>query len=495
LLACILWFLGSPIAAGVFEADFGLAGWSMPLRWAPLRIVGDRVPAGAVAEITRIDAEGREGPTEVFPLGRFPQIECPVYVDDGSYRLRVRLVAKGELLAERSLLTGARTFAGQIVLCIGLPEAVRRAIAESLRPQEPVLAIDLPLSRLPVLALDLDAVAGIVIGEGSDALSPAQQSAVAGWSAGGGRLIELATSELSGGEPSLPSFWRERLSLVPFGQDDRLSAGRLATVLPSLPMASASSFEADYLVALALATWALAIFLLSRKRHGFVWIGILAVLLGIAALPAARAIDASHTGLGRLSERVLYLDGSTFLCDASVVRRTPVWDFDLSGLLSSRPLRFSIGKASESGIVPGSGRPLRFLHAQGLPSFSIRSGNADGLELWSLASRDAALSDSSEAWSRAGGRDLALVRAGKESRWFEPGPKGWQALPSAPDFVGAEIAWIEILRSLRTGQDFLVGRDPSPDPYISLAGAGPAEVLWVLPLATGQSDMDGDGQP
>ena len=93
------------------------------------------------------------------------------------------------------------------------------------------------------------------------------------------------------------------------------------------------------------------------------------------------------------------------------------------------------------------------------------------------------------------GRKLALVRGGSGSRWFAPGPMGWQALPSAPDFIGAELAWVEALRSIRKGEDFVVGRDPSPDPFISLAGAGRTDVLWALPLAAGRADRDGEGQP
>jgi len=495
LLACVLLFLGQSVMAGGFEVDFGFGGWSVPSRWAPLRISCDGAPADAVAEITRLDVEGREGPTEVFPIGRFPRIECPVHVDSGAYRLRIRLVAKGELLAERSLLPGAKVFSGQVVLCIGLPEAARHAIASSLQPLEPVQAIDLPLSQLSTLALDLDGVAGIALREGSGTLSPAQRSALAAWSAAGGRLVALSESEVSGGQPLLPSYWRERLALAPFGQDSRLSAGRIAAASGSRPAAESSSLEADSLVALGLAIWALALFLLTRREHGFIWIGLIAVLLGFAAFPAARAVDAGHTGLGRLSTRVLYLDGSTLLFDASVACRRPSWDIDLSALMPSRPLRFSVGK-TESGIIPSDGRPVRLVHSTGLPVFSIMTGDADGLELWNLSSGTAgAMPASSEAWSHMSGRKLALVRGGSESRWFAPGPKGWQALPSAPDFVGAEVAWVEALRSIRTGQDFVVGRDASPDPFISLAGAGPADVLWALPLAAEQADIDGEGQP
>lgn len=495
LLACVLSCLCSPVVAGGFEVDFGFGGWSVPSRWAPLRISCDGAPAEAVAEITRIDAEGREGPTESFPLGRFPQVECPVHVDPGAYRLRIRLVAKGELLAERSLLPGGKTFPGQVVLCIGLPETVRRAIAESLRPLEPVQAIDLPLSRLPALALDLDGIAGIALREGSGDLSPAQRSAVAAWSASGGRLVALSEGELSGDRALSPSYWRERLALFPFGQDGRLSAGRIAAASGSRPTPGSSSLEADYLVALGLAAWALALFLLTRRKHGFAWIGLIAVLLGFAAFPVARAVDAGHTGLGRLAARVLYLDGSTFLVDASVACRKPSWDLDLSALMPSRPLRFSVAK-TESGIVPSDGRPARLVHSAGSPVFSIMTGKAAGLELWNLSSGMAgAMPTSPEDWSRMSGRKLALVRGGSGSRWFAPGPMGWQALPSAPDFIGAELAWVEALRSIRKGEDFVVGRDPSPDPFISLAGAGRTDVLWALPLATGRADRDREGQP
>ena len=503
LLACLLCCLCSPVMAGGFEADFGFGGWSMPSRWAPLRIACDGAPAGAVAEITRFDAEGREGPTEVFPVGRFPQIECPIHVDAGSYRLCVRLVAQGEALAERSILTGGRTFPGQVVLCVGLPEAVRRAISESLRPLEPVLAIDLPSSMLPALALDLDGIAGIALNAGSGALSPAQRSALAAWSASGGRVAEIAESELSGGRGTQAAYWRERLALAPFGQDHRLSAGRLAAASGSRTPARSSSLEADVCVVLVLSLWAIALFLLSRRKRGFVWIGLGAVLLGLAAFPAARAIDSGHAGLGRVSARVLYLGDGSLLVDASVARLSPSWNLDLSGLMPNRPLRFSVVKTAgdtdvgerESGLLPGAGRPARLVHSAGIPAVSIKAGEAEGLELWAFASgKGVDLPASSAAWSRASGRDLALVRAGKESTWFAPGPKGWQALPVAPDFVGADGAWVAALRGIRPDQDFLVGRDRSPDPYISLAGAGPVEVLWALPLDPEPADLDEEGQ-
>ena len=500
LLACVLCCLCPPVMAGGFEVDFGFGGWSVPSRWAPLWINCAGAPSDAAAEITRIDAGGREGPTEVFPVGRFPQVESPVHVDSGSYRLRVRLVAGGELLAERSLLPGGRVFPGQVVLCLDLPEAARRAIADSLRPLEPVQAIDLPLSRLPALALDLDGVAGIVLRESSVPLSPAQRSAIAAWSAGGGRFLALSEGELSGGQPLLPAYWRERLDLAPFGQDDRLSAGRIAASSGSRAEAGASSLEADFLVALALAIWALALFLLTRRKHGFIWIGLVAILLGFAAFPAARAIDSGHAGLGRLSARVLYLDGGYALVDASVARQSPSWDLDLSGLMPSRPLRFSVGKAggdagsrqTEVGIVPGDGRPPRLVHASGIPAVSIKAAEAEGLGLWSLASGSASTMPSSSAdFSRSSGRDLALVRAGKEQRWFTPGPNGWQALPAAPGFIGADTAWVAVLRGIRPEADFVIGRGRYPDPAISLAGAGPAEVLWALPLAEGWADREG----
>ena len=502
LLACVLCCLCSPVVAGGFGADFGFGGWSIPSRWTPLWISCDGAPADAVVEVTRFDAEGREGPTEVFPVGRFPQVECPVHVDPASSRLRVRLVAKGGLLAERSILPGARILPGQVVLCVGLPEAARRAIAESLRPLEPVQAIDLPPSRLPSLALDLDGVAGIALGDGAIALSPAQRSAIAAWSAGGGRFVALSDGELSGGQPLVPSYWRERLGLLPFGQDDRLSAGRIAASSGSRPEAGASSLEGDFLVALALAIWALALFLLTRRKHGFVWIGLVALLLGLAAIPAARAVDSGHAGLGRLSARVLYLDGGYALVDASVARLRPSWDLDLSGLMPARSLRFSVGKAggtagsgrTESGLLPGDGRPAILSHVTGIPSVSILAAEAEGLGLWSLASGSAgAMPSSSTDWSRASGQDLALLRGGKEQRWYAPGPDGWQALPAAPGFIGADTAWVAALRGIRPDGDFVVGRSRSPDPAISLAGARPAEVLWALPLAKGRAE--GEGQP
>lgn len=504
LLACLLLWLGTPVMAGGFEVDFGFGGWSVPSRWAPLRIVCEGAPAGAAAEITRLDAQGREGPTEVFPVGRFPQIECPVHVDPGSYRLRVRLVANGEVLAERSLLTGGKTFSGQVVLCVGLPENARRAIAESLQPLEPVQAIDIPLSLLPSQALDLDAIAGIVVSEGAEALSPAQQSALSTWSASGGRLVVLADNELSGEQSSLPSRWRERLALVPFGQDGRLSAGRIAAISGARPTAMSSSLEADIYVALALSVWALALFLLSRKRHGFIWVGLIAILLGFAAFPAARAVDAGHAGLGRVTARVLYLDGASHLVDSSIALRSPSWNLDLSGLMPTRPLRFSIARSTggagvevmESGFVSGKGLPAHLSHSAGIPAVSIKGEGGDGLELWTIASgTDTALPSSSAAWSRASDQELALVRAGKEPRWYAPGPKGWQALPAAPDFLGADGAWIAALRRIRPEQDFVVGRGRSPDPAISLAGAGPADVVWALPLPADRADMDGGMQP
>lgn len=500
LLAFVLCCLCPSLVAEGFEADFGFGGWSVPSRWAPLWIGCEGLRAGAMAEVTRIDAEGREGPTEVFPVGRFPRIECPVHVDSASFRLRVRLVADGDLLAERSLLPGGRAFPGQVVLCVGLPEAARRAISEALRPLEPVQAIDLPLSRLPALALDLDGVAGIALREGSGALSPAQSSALAAWSAGGGRLVSLSEAELSGGGPSLPAYWRERLALAPFGQDDRLSAGRIAAISGARPPAGASSLEADFLVALALSLWALALFLLSRRKHGFIWIGLIALLLGFAALPAARAVDAHHAGLGRLSTRVLYLDGGYALVDASVARLSPSWNLDLSLLMPSRPLRFSVGGSNggagggetESGLLPGAGQSIRLVHASGIPHVSIKAGGAESLELCALASvADSALPASSAAWSRESGRELALLRAGKEPRWFAPGPNGWKALPAAPGFIGADAAWVAALRSIRPDQDFIIGRGRLPDPAISLAGARAGEALWVLPLATGRTDLGG----
>lgn len=505
-----------------FTVDLGWGGRAVPGRWLPLRLSLDGGPADAVVDVTRLDADGGEGATETFIPGGQGEVECPVFIDPAFPTLRIRVLSGKEVLAERLVFPLARSFPGHVVLAVGLPDAALRGLALALEPLEPVLAVKAGTRDLPALALELDAVAGIAMRDTGDVLSPSQKAALSSWVAAGGRVLVLGarpgglaeglgcpppaaggrafsaqgygavvalagqaspSSGLDGG-----AFWRRELGLEPFGADRRISAGRLARVSGPAPSVPSRLFSLDPLLAALAAAWVLALVLLQRSRRGFLLSAVLSAILAVAALPAARALDAARLGLSHASTRVLILPDGSFLAENTLSALNPTWTLDPGGLVPARSLSFST-EAGEAGHVGPGAMPPRLVHDGPVATSSILRYGRSSTELVTMTgprpNRPAA---SASAFATRAGSAIVLVRGGKPGLWYLPSVRGWTESRLEPAFLSWDSAWVATLRDEYPDYDFAVGRSeagPSAPAGLAgmrlrIAGGRAPTVLWAV---------------
>jgi len=486
------------------ETDFGFDEVAAAGRWAPLRINWDDAPPGARLEVTRFGREDREGPTETFVAASSGSVECPVPVLEGLSGLRVRMSVGSEILAERRLRPLDRAFPGHLVLALGLPSELLRAIAASLQPLEPVRALEIAPLALPALPLDLDGVAAMVLRDPGRSLSPAQIAALRSWLAAGGRMAVLDAREGEAGlvsslgvpgsgrsrsyglgaiesfaEPpealaggSDPAFWRRTLALRPFGHDGRLAAGRLPDLAGKLPGLPSPVLSMEPAVAFIGMLWFFFLVLAARKARGAGWMASISILFALLAIPCSSAVQTVRRGLAAGTTRALVLPDGSILAGGTVEGlQARGWD-PLLRLVPKRGLGFSFG-GSETGTLGPSPTALRLEHdatlarasplsvVDGVGEFLTFSAPRPGRRVTtaSQSASSAAASGPESFAKQLRGRAL-LARAGQPRSWFVSSPSGWTATDPAPASLGRDSAWALRLLSEYTDYDFIFSRDP-----------------------------------
>lgn len=496
------------------EAGFG--GLSAAGRWAPLRISFSEAAAGSRLEVARLDAAGKVGSIESLALPEVGMVEYPFPVDSSSATLRVRVLEGEELLLERGLRPLAKAFPGHLVLCLGIPASFQRAIAAALEPLEPVESIAIKARDLPLLPLDFDAVAGLVLADSEAVFSPAQFASLRAWLAAGGRLVILDPRGAEGGlaralglegegsfarlglgaAETLASsvalregadtagFWKTRLGLEPFGRDSRVAAGRLPAGGASVDRVASPLFAVDALLALAGSLWILLLVLVSRAKRGFLAAGLLSLVFVAAALPAARLIDAGRRGLASVSPRALIFADGSVLAETRLSPLRPEWNLDLSDLVPPRALRFSPA-AGGAGLLPTGEGSARLRHAESFGEGSLLSSAAGSAGVLVFAPGSGALVDGASAsWSRFVKEEVAYAPAGGRGTadWYLASPLGWVAAEGPPPFLGAETAWAAGLRNAYPGLDFVFGRGQTGLPLAKVEGGAGGPALWARPF-------------
>jgi hypothetical protein len=301
LLVWLLFEMTQPgwATAGEFKHSLGYGSYVIPGRWTPLRVWMRGGPDPARVEIQRLaGSESYSGRNEEW-------IECPVFADESSASLRLRLIAAGRVLAGERLNLFTKMFPGHLILTVAIPAAVQRTIQTALDPDEPVLTVAIDYQDLPVNGLSYDSVSGLVIADPGPVLAPAQLGALRGWLVGGGRLVIFGTPgpdsllsaftgfragktggdgsfmvpmglggivmiqpELSGSKAyQTAGRWRELLALRPYLETSRLTAADLfeAAEPASKPVRPKRGVTLG--VALSLAAWYGMILISSLSRR------------------------------------------------------------------------------------------------------------------------------------------------------------------------------------------------------------------------------------
>lgn len=549
-LLALLLSLSLPGAARAEEAglraSLGFAGLAATGRWAPLWISGGGAPPGSRIEVARLDAVGAVRSAEIFPAGGGPTIECPLRDEAGITTVRLRLLDEEGVVAELRMPARDGRFPGHIVLLVQGGPGIRRAIADTLLPLEPVQVAEIGLSSLPAVGLDYDGVSALVLGDPGASLSPAQVEALLGWIAGGGRAVitgkrsgssSLFTAlvartgegprPLEGGGESLelglgalldfpseaaelpgassPGFWRRTLGLVPYAQSRRLGPSR-AFADPS-PRWTAPPEDAlvSQGISAGLLLWGIAAFAFARRRRETVLPLLAFSALGLGAavtggLLADRAHHGGAVGLGR----VLLLPGSG---SALAWMGVGAEDRNLLGDWTSFVAHDRIA-VSALGTEGGSfsaerGEGTTWAHGPGSSFFSTRIAEGRRFEvaalvpverlgrpeLAQLAGR-APLGSSSNlpppgTASGLAPRSglLAYLGPDKEVLWWLPSAAGaWERSSDPPGRLVPDRDWLLALHRAYPGFGFLVGREAMPKLGLAVHGGGIAKLCWVLPF-------------
>ncbi|HTX73155.1 MAG TPA: hypothetical protein VMC79_10045 [Rectinemataceae bacterium] len=515
LQAAALWPL-------TLEAELGFDGVVASGRWAPLRISCPGAPAGSVLELRRVDSDGGETAVERFDPARYPELECPVPIRSLKSRFVLRLISGGAIRAQSSLAPSPASMPAQLLLALDLPPEALAAMTQTLQPREPVLAREIGAGQLPALALELDGVAGIVLGDTNVDLSPAQADALLTWLHSGGHLVvfggpgpaALALPE-GAGETRLglggvlriaarpedldslrqPAFWREALRLLPFDQDSRIAAGRLPDSYgllpdPTSPVTSLSPWP----LALCLG-YALSLLLCLRLRRGLT----LAILLSLTASTlillsslASPRDSAERGGRGFLEAAGARAQGEAralVFDDGSVLEELRLTAFRPSGweplLTLSRARGFSFAPMpGEAGTFKAAASALE--HGGRLALLSPRPGAGGNSEFlaWSGPGR----SPAAALRERVAGRGVAAVFASgrKPGSWYESSGAGWKALGKTPSLLGRDESWARSLVRDYPDLDFVFARSaelfPRSGPFAPAGEGG----LVVIPLPRGE---------
>jgi len=210
----------APAAAPIeIRADLGLGGWVVPGRFVPLRVVVSAstevrglleavVPAAGHGTLTYTHA------LRVAPHGR-QEIVFHVVLTDPRRPLVLRITSGGSEIARSTLPVGVSRVADGIVAALTREAAGLEFLAAAEGKRR---AAYLTEAALPARWQAYDAVDLVVIHDlDARAVLPAQQEALVGWVAQGGRLLVIAHEALV-----IPPWLRPLLPADPTGSAARL---------------------------------------------------------------------------------------------------------------------------------------------------------------------------------------------------------------------------------------------------------------------------------
>lgn len=515
----LLWIALPPCAAEArLEASLGFGGATPPGRWVPLRIRGEGLPRGASVRIARLAADGGSLGVETFPALEGVGIECPAWMSGDLDSVSVRLLSGDRVLGELRIDAKSKPFPGHVVLACGLSTRARLAIASSLMPVEPVLAVAVESSDLPSNGLDYDAISAIAIGGEGVELSPAQRGALLAWLAGGGRLCaaenalagsflgELAPAAAKGSVPyglggfatlsperaAIPASWTEALALEPYDPSARLGAGSIARA-PASENAGASGATRGARVAMAAAAaaWiaALAVAAALGRGKAAPLAAVAAVCLA-AVFAGSPALDRAMLRGASIRARALVIPGygSAFLSlDAKSYRPSDSFEWAAIGAIESPSLAYA---DEESGVF-GEWR-----HSLIKAAFGLRGGDKSRLELEAPLGPEAwermsAFSAPPSALFRGGKQPpdadsaypLAFAEAGEPVAWWTKAQEGpWVKSKDVPDWLKGDEGWILALRGGKRALPLLAGRCAAGSLALEAEGSALREVDWAMPL-------------
>jgi hypothetical protein len=531
-LLCIglLWLALSPCAAEArLEASLGFGGATPPGRWVPLRIRGEGLPRGASVRIARLAADGRSLGVETFPALEGVGIECPAWMSGDLDAVSVRLQSGDRVLGEIRIDAKSKPFPGHVVLARGLSTRARLAIASSLMPVEPVLAVAVESSDLPSNGLDYDAISAIAIGGESLELSPAQRGALLAWLAGGGRLCAAETA-LAGGflgelvpaagkgpvpyglgrfatlspdRAEIPASWTEALALEPYEPSARLGAGAIARAPESgapeggAAGASGATRGARVAMAAAAAAWIAALVAAAALGRGKAApLAAVAAICLAAVFAGSSALDRAMLRGASVRARALVVpgSGSAFLSlDAKAYRPSSSFEWAAIRALESP----SFAYADEESGAFGEWR-----HSLIKAAFGLRAGDGSRLELETMLEpeewdRLSALSSAAPLRSQRGGKQppeaesaypLAFAEQGEPVAWWTKAPGApWVKLKDAPGWLKDDEGWILSLRGGKRSLPLLAGRCAAGALALDVEGSALREVDWAMPLPEGGS--------
>jgi hypothetical protein len=541
LLLSSLFCLGAG-ATPLLEASLGFGGSPVPGKWAPLWISCGDAPRSSRLLVTRLDAQGTAMGVESFPARAGGKIECPIWMGDGLASIKVALVSGGRSLAEALLDTKDRYFPGNVVLASSLQAKARLAIASSLMPEEPVLAIAASPSELPSSSLAYDGICALVIDEsgggafsrGGLGLSPAQRKAILDWMSSGGRLVALSGSwdaeergfatfaelglegaraegglgygfgsyrgysmaEGKAGRMSEPSFWREALAISPYGSSSRIGAAAIARNSESSPGNGIANPSDGLAITVAIGLWLLAMAagaLVGRRRPSSLLL--VAALSLVAVFAGGSYIGGAYARGSRVRILALALPDS----------RTAYATLSARAYEPPEPLSWtksrSLGLPSITLSGGESGGFGHWDHDSGAASFSLRTGSEKDLELVGAIRQEAWKAMASGCVPVVDGavgsappdvesaRPLAFVAgSGEETSWWAKEPRGkWLRSKDPPSWLQGGEAWIRGLRGARSEWPVLAGSCAASPLGLRLEGRLVEELTWAMPLPKGVS--------
>jgi hypothetical protein len=512
------------------ECTLGFGSFSVPRRWIPLYVRGDKELDSGRVEIRRKDREGRVLSLETYAYRSASRLECPVLMDEDCASLNVSLRSGSHVLAESELRPGEKVFPGHIALCAGMPSAVQRSLSGLLEPKEPIQVVAFKPGELPGIVLDYDCVSLLATADPGLSLSPSQTQALVAWVAGGGRL--MLTGVKAEGKSILSAFGlgaardsvmayglgrvaafmteasdlprmglddalRSAVGLQPYGKDRRVVAGRVFSRDYPPPIPDSDTAKPASPLAISLIIWAGAMSSLFfvRKRR-FAYLCVLCLVSTALAVPCGLLLDSAWHRGARCALRVLALpEASGVLADAAFrVSSTPHF---AENPIGPAAIGFDV---SETGRIRADGAP-GWKHLSWKSRFSLNSGGRGRLEvtgyLPNLVVEGTGMEEAVASFSLESGLPraadpgrrgpLAYYSAVSDTWWlWRPTARLWARTEDAPPDFAPCAAWLESLPAQMGKPGVLAGIDRFESMRFGLGGASFDSAVWASPFGAGE---------
>lgn len=549
-LCCLFLYSPSLLAAGVqIHANLGFGEYVVPGRWTPLfiEVRGGRLSQAErlTIEVAKIDPMRKVAvnPCEFFYLdisGGVSRVQIPVFINESGNMIHLTVKSGKQVVAAAKINSRERVFPGHLVLTCDISSSLQQAISKSLLPREPVNTVPINQTELPTQGLNYDGVSALVLTDQGPILNPAQLAALRAWLPGGGtlvicnprpgeeglfsRLITQASSQAMkensinellvnnaqpGGEwPELaditqfgfgriirlsfsairenPAYWRQLLSLNPFEDAKRLTAGEIFTedAIDELNMLSIEE-EGKFELRLLIIIWSilgLALLYLIKPRKMRLHALLLFTLISIvSSIPLGGWISGLWHRGARLYTQALLLPaggGVIFNSTTGLPKDSFSWN-----------LRLNLGEA-EKGEINRYKSYCFWQHSLSTPIGLLQTGSDSEMTITGVLPVDQNLFsngfwDSLSTIVPSGCIGLYNGEAWRQLQKDEAGQVVWQVQAGEiPDWVRNKDL-IKRLHQFFPDYNWVYGLSSLPSFHLKLEYRLCNEVFWVTPVRKG----------